>query len=192
MIEKEVFAQQFALLADRIGRPLAGPTQAAYYRQLSAELTTEQFVAAMTLAFRKWNGEYRNWPCVDQILELITPVEAPTLSASEAFEAVLAVTNDPRLAQAERRAKVQEMGAATMRAFLAAGGMRDFTDVLEADVTWLRKRFVEHYVDVCEHATASRQSELAIAEAEERVHTLIANVAKARAAPPERQISRPS
>lgn len=191
MIDKEIFLQQMALLADRIGRELSGPTQVEYHRQLSAALTNEQFVAAMTLAFRQWSGDYRTWPSPQQIVELIRPVAAPTLSAHEAFEQVLDVMNKPQLPINERRAAVQAMGASPLRAFIAAGGNREFIDVLEVDVPWLRKRFVEAYEHACANAEAEHEAMLAIGEADTRVQAMVSSIAAAKALPtkPQRRIA---
>jgi hypothetical protein len=183
MIDREMFKQHMALIADRIGRPLAGPTQVEYYRQLSPQLTTQQFVAAATLVFNTWSAEYRVWPSPQQIVELITPVAKPALTAAEAFERVLAATNDPRYPINEQRIKVQELGATAVRAFHAAGGMRDFRNVLESDVPWLRKRFVEAYELACENADAERTAALALNDAESRVAALVSSVASAKAMP---------
>lgn len=184
-IEQEIFKQQMALLADRVGRVLAGPTQVEYYRQLSAELTTEQFVAATTLAFRTWTAEFRNWPSPQQLIALIAPVSRATLSALEAFERVLSVTNNSAKYpdMAARREGVQALGQAVYRAFLAAGGLREFTGVLETDVPWLRKRFVEAYEAAAENVEAEQQAQLALGDADLRVAALIADVAKVRQMP---------
>lgn len=183
MIDPEIFKQQLALIADRIGRPLAGPTQVEYYRQLSAQLSTQQFVAAATLVFNTWSADYRNWPSPAQFVELITPVAKPALSAAEMFEQVLEATNDPRISVPESRIKVQSLGAAAVRAFNAAGGMRDFRDALEVDVPWLRKRFVEAYELACENADAERNATLALNDADQRVAAIIGSLAKDKAMP---------
>lgn len=188
MIDKEVFLQQMALLADRIGRTLAGPTQREYLRVLSSALSTEQFLAATTLAFSKWSGEFRAWPSPQQLIELVAPVAQPALTASEAFEVVLDVTNKPQLSHEERRRLVQELGASALRAFRAAGGLRDFDGVLESDIPWLRRRFVEAYENACEHADAERAATLAIGDADRRVAALVGGIAAAKALPPARKI----
>lgn len=183
MIDREIFLHQIALLADRIGRELSGPTQVEYHRQLSQVLTTEQFVAATALAFNTWPADYKTWPSPRQIIELIAPVAEPSLSANEAFERVLAITNQyaPTSSRAAQLAEVQALGANTIRAFRAVGGFRDFVNVLEADVVWLRRRFVEVYAHVCETADAEQQATLALGDAESRVQQLVSGIAKARA-----------
>jgi hypothetical protein len=183
MIDQAIFLRQMAVLADRIGRPLAGPTQADYHRILSAELTTEQFVAATTLALRTLDGKYRNWPSPQQLLELIAPVSAPTLTAEEAFEKVLEIANGYQVGQFTVKAKIQELGAATVRAYHAAGGWRDFANVLEADLPWLRKRFVQAYEESCKHADADRQATLALSGAHEQVQLLTSQLAAKLAMP---------
>ena len=191
MIDAEIFKQQLALLADRIGRPLAGPTQVEYYRQLSPRLTTQQFLAASTLVFNTWRAEYRNWPSPQQFVELIAPVARPTLSAVEAFERVLDATNDPRLTVAEQRVRVQELGAVTVRAFHAAGGMREFRNVLETEIAWLRKRFVGAYEMVCESADAEQAAAVALGDADARVAAITSSLATKMAMPAQKSISAP-
>jgi hypothetical protein len=173
MINKEVFAQRMGLLAGRIGRELEGAVQAEYYRHLAAMLTTEQFVAATAIAFATWDSAYRNWPSPKQLVEMVTPIATPALSAAEAFERVLAITNDPRIPIGERMPKIQAMGATTVRAFRAAGGRRDFENVLEDQVVWVRKRFVDAYADACDNADAERAANLALASASEQVAALV-------------------
>lgn len=189
-IDKEIFAQQMSLLAGRIGRTLEPPVFASYYAGLSAELSTERFVAAMAIAFRSWSGEYRTWPSTKQIVELIAPVPKPSLGGLEAFEKVLALTNDPRIERPAQLEAIQNLGALTMRAFRAAGGFRDFQNVLEADVPWVRKRFVEAYQAAAESAIAESQATLALEEADEKTRGLIAQLARAKQMPEPRSQQR--
>lgn len=186
-IDKEIFLQRMALLAGRIGRELEAPVQAEYYRQLSAELTTQQFVAAMGLAFNTWNAAYRTWPSPAQLVEMIAPVANPSLSAPEAFERVLAIASrHPQSPEfATRLADIQALGANTVRAFRAAGGFRDFQNVLESDLPWLRKRFVEIFDAVCETADSERTATLALASASEQVIALINSTAAKMPSMPE-------
>jgi hypothetical protein len=185
-IDKEIFAQQMALLAGRIGRNLEAPIFACYYSGLSAELSTERFVAAMTIAFRSWSGEFRTWPSPKQIIELIAPVPNPTLPAHEAFEKVLAITNDPRIERPAQLEQIQNLGALTMRAFRAAGGFRDFQNILEADIPWVRRRFVEAFTAATETAIAESQATLALEQSDEKTRGLIAQLAKAKQMPDPR------
>ncbi len=178
MIDREVFKQEIALLADRIGRTLAGPTQVEYYRILSAELSTEQFVAAMTLAFRNVTGEFRNWPSPAELVALITPVAASILTAAEAFERVLEIAADPRLDRPSKSARIQALGASAVRAFRAAGGFRELENVLEAEVRWVRRNFVEAYASSCENAEAERAATLALASTEDRIRQLVTATAE--------------
>jgi hypothetical protein len=179
VIDKEIFVQRIALLAGRIGRDLEGPVQAEYYVQLSAALTTEQFHAATAIAFHSWNAEYRNWPSPAQLIEYVVPVTKPSLSAAEAFDKVLKIASrHPASAGfATREQDIQLLGATTARAFRAAGGFREFTNALESDVPWLRKRFVELFEASCESAERDRAANLAIASANARVAALMGSVA---------------
>lgn len=52
MIDPDTFATAFAVIEERFGRPLSLPTKALYHRQLSEELTTQEFTAAMARVFR--------------------------------------------------------------------------------------------------------------------------------------------
>lgn len=189
MIEKEVFAQRMGLLAGRIGRELEAPVFREYYTQLSAMLTTQQFVAATALAFHTWSAEYRNWPSPKQLVELIAPVAQPELSAGEAYERVLSIAgryvHDP--AFATRMADIQRLGANTLRAFRAAGGFRDFSNPLESELPWLRKRFVEVYEATCAHAESEQAAQLALASADTQVAELSAATAAKLAMPNAKQ-----
>lgn len=188
MIDKSVFANQMGLLADRVGRQLHEATLREYFRHLSNALTTEQFVAATTLVFHAKSAEYRNWPSPREIIELIIPVERPAIGSAEMFEKVLAITNDPRIPIPDQRQRVQELGATAVRAFYAAGGFRDFRDVLEVDVTWLRKRFVEIYDTVCEFAEAEQTAQLAMNDATNRFATLANSIAAKLAMPQTKKL----
>jgi hypothetical protein len=194
-IDKEIFAQYMALLTERIGRTLSPPVYAEYYRALDAELTTEQFMGAATLAFRTWPAEYRNWPSPQQLVELIRPVAAPALSAADAFEQVLEIANRHLFHErfATRRADIQAIGVAALRAFNAAGGFRDLQNAPIDQVPWLRKRFVDAYTAACEHADAERDATLALEVADERMRQLVASTAGAlptvRATVPQKRIA---
>lgn len=192
MIDKTIFANQMGLLGDRIGRQLHDATIGEYYRHLSAALTTTQFVAATTLVFHAKSAEYRNWPSPAEIIELVTPIAKPTLSALEAFERVLEAMNDPRITPIAARERVQLLGSSAIRAFHAAGGRRDFWNILEDDVPWLRKRFVQAYEEASEHADAERAATLALSAADDRVQALTAAVANARSMPATKRLPEPS
>jgi hypothetical protein len=173
MIDQQVFLEKMAILADRIGRELAGPTQVEYWRLLSERLTTEEFVAAMSLAFRSISGEYRVWPTVDQLVELIAPVARPTLTAAEAFETVLGVWTNGIGSPAARLEQTMLLGAATVRAFRAAGGRRVFENILDDEVKWAKRAFVECYTAAIENADAERESRLALATADEELRRIV-------------------
>lgn len=188
MIDRFIFAHQMGILADRIGRDLKAPTLRAYYQALSDALTTEQFVAATTLAFRTISGDFRVWPAPAQLVEFIVPVTTPTLSAAEAFERVLAITNDPRIPVGERIPMIMELGAATVRAFRAAGGRREFENVDESQVKWLRRAFVEAYTAASESADAERTAAIALASASAQVQALVETTAEKLAMPESKRL----
>jgi len=180
-IDKDMFSQYMGLLAERIGRALSPPVYAEYFRALESELTTKQFIGAATLAFRTWPAEYRNWPSPQQLVEMVRPVAAPSLSGPEAFEKVLAIANrHPQMPEyATRRTDIQVLGAATLRAFVAVGGFRELTNVALDQVPWIRKRFVDAYDAACENAEAEKAADLALASADERMRQLVASTADA-------------
>jgi hypothetical protein len=189
VIDKEIFAQRMGLLAGRIGRELEGAVQAEYYRALSRMLTTEQFVAATALCFATWDSAYRNWPSPQQLVEMVTPVAEPSLSGAEMFERVFGIYNDPRLSIDQRKTQLQLLGATAVRAFHASGGRREFENVLEADVRWIRKTFVDAYESVTENAESERAANLALASASEAVRSLVDATAEKLAMPAARKIA---
>jgi hypothetical protein len=113
-------------------------------------------------------------------------VPNPTLPAHEAFEKVLAITNDPRIERPAQLEQIQNLGALTMRAFRAAGGFRDFQNILEADIPWVRRRFVEAFTAATETAIAESQATLALEQSDEKTRGLIAQLAKAKQMPDPR------
>jgi hypothetical protein len=188
MIDHEIFLQYMALLADRIGRPLAGPTQLMYHRELSAALSTEQFVAAATIAFNRWNAEFRTWPSPQQLIAMVMPSPETALSALEAFEQVLSATTDSRVPLPDAVATVETIGPAAARAFRAAGGIREFRGVLEQDLPWLRRRFVEAYEAAAEAIVNDRTAAHALTAANETVASLIADLSRPRQMPGARRL----
>lgn len=182
-IDKRIFANQMALVGDRIGRQLHAATLGEYYRHLTAALTTEQFVAATTIVFHAKSADYRNWPSPAEIIELVAPVAKPSLSALEAFERVLTLTSNQYGDRHQQLADVQAIGAAAIRAFRAAGGFRDFSSVLTSELPFLRNRFVEAYENACLYANAEQVATLALNDAGSRIAALVDGVARARSLP---------
>lgn len=191
MIDTEAFAQYMGLLSGRIGRELEAPVFAEYYRCLSEQLSTEQFIGAVTLAFRTWPAEYRNWPSPQQLVEMIRPVAAPAISAHEAFERVLEIANRHEFHErfGHRREDISALGAAALRAFVAAGGFRDLQNAPIDQVPWLRKRFVDAYTAACENAEAEQAAQLALTAGDERFRQLVASTAVALPAVPTKRIA---
>ena len=141
MIDRLAFAKVMGGFADKIGRAVAPETAEMYFDVLGEALTTDEFLAGARIVFRSHG--YNTWPSPEQFIAAAKPQTASTLTGAEAFEKVLSVTNDPRIA--DRNALILAMGPTVERAYRAAGGYREFANVLEADVKWLRKSFVEAY-----------------------------------------------
>lgn len=166
MIDPAVFAKVMGGFADKIGRALAPETSAMYYDVLSESLDSTEFLAGARIVFR--NHSYNTWPAPHQFIDAVKPKGSALLDGQEAFDRLLGSQHPDRLALG--------MGPAVMRAFRAAGGKREFTDVLEQDVKWLRQRFVEHYEHAAKVADAEGQANLALAAVDPLARSLIENV----------------
>jgi hypothetical protein len=154
VIDKTTFASVMGAFADRIGRAIAPPTAELYYAELSDALTTEEFVAGARVVFR--THQFNTWPAPQQFIDAAKPKPKPDLAALEAFEKVLGIMQSGGGLDglARRLERVAALGTVVDRAYRAAGGTREFNDVLTVDVPWLRKRFVEAFTDaVAEEAS---------------------------------------
>jgi hypothetical protein len=59
VIDRDTFAGWMRAFSERLGRPLSAQTQAAYYAELSARLTTDEFTAGARVLFgRDLYGQY--------------------------------------------------------------------------------------------------------------------------------------
>lgn len=145
MIERTAFAKIMGVFADRIGRALAPATAEAYYDALSDQLTTDQFLAGARIVFR--SHQFNTWPAPQQFIDAAQPRPAAALAAAEAFELSLEIMGDSRVPILERKARVLSLGPTAARAFIAAGGIREFNLLPLDQVPWLRKRFVEAWQD---------------------------------------------
>lgn len=187
-IDRVAFARVMGGFADRIGRPLAPETADMYLDVLSEALTTEEFLAGARIVFR--THRFNTWPAPEQFVEAVKPQSAPELAAAEIFERVLAIAANAYRPYSERLAEITALSAVAARAYHAAGGRRDFETVLEADVPWLRKRFVERYEEAMDEAAKRHQAHVALAAVEPTVHALITDTANRLGMPDSRRAVR--
>lgn len=169
MIDQGQFGLIMASFADRIGRPLATFTARMYYDVLSAELTTEEFLAAARVVFK--THAYNTWPAPQQFIAAVKPQNDPALTGAEFFELIVG-RNDPRRV-------ATSLGPIALRAFEIAGGNREFSGVLECDVHFLRRRFVDAFVAASSEGEAQGQARVALANVDPKAAALIGQTAKA-------------
>lgn len=169
MIDPQTFAHVMGAFADRIGRALAPATASLYFDTLSPVLTTEQFIAGARIVFRA--HQFNTWPAPQQFIDAATPTGDARLSAAEAFERVLSAATTPRLERAEREMRIAEVGDVAIRAYRAAGGWRTFCGILDDEVKWARRDFIDAYERLCsdEAKRATAQAALASAGSDEVV-----------------------
>jgi hypothetical protein len=179
VIDRLSFAKVMGGFADRVGRALAPETAEMYYDVLSSALTTTEFLAGARIVFR--SHAYNTWPAPQQFIAAAKPEAAAKLTGSEVFEKVLALTNDPRIT--DHAQQVAALGPIVERAYRAAGGYREFRDVLEADVKWIRKLFVENYELAESAALREQDAALSLSAVDGSVAGLIEHVAAARSLP---------
>lgn len=146
MIDRIAFAKVMGGFADKIGRALAPETSEMYFDVLTSALETEEFLAGARIVFR--SHVYNTWPAPQQFIDAAKPKAAAALSGAEAFERVLDLTNQPQRDWSIRHAELLMLGPVVERAFRAVGGRRELDGILEADVPFARRRFLEAY----EHA----------------------------------------
>lgn len=166
MIDPAAFAKVMGAFADKIGRPLQADTAALYYDVLSEALDSNEFLAGARVVFR--NHSYNTWPAPHQFIDAVKPKGSPALDAGDAFEKLIGAQHPDRIALG--------LGPVAMRAFRAAGGRREFTAVLESDVHWLRRRFVEAYEHAARVHDAEGQAHVALAAVDPSAVALIDDV----------------
>lgn len=159
MIDRVAFARVMGGFADRIGRALAPETAEMYFDVLASALTTDEFLAGARIVFR--THRYNTWPEPEQFIAAAKPLPVAALSGAEAFEQVLSLANDPRIA--DRNTRIACLGPLVERAYRAAGGYREFANVLEADVKWLRRSFIEAYEMAADSAARTNDAATSLA-----------------------------
>jgi hypothetical protein len=140
MIDATKFAAWMAALTDRFNRPLLPGTQQAYYATLSAELTTEEFERAASLAFR----DETFWPSPRVIVEKVHPPVNVKASASEAFEGIRQAIMDfggPHVASQ----LAPNLPPPAKRALRAIGGAYAVGMASYTELPHLARRFTEVY-----------------------------------------------
>lgn len=162
MIDTQTFAHWMGVLSDRCNRPLAAPTQRAYFEVLSRQLTTAEFIAGAERCFETCTF----WPAPKEIVDAAKPIGSPELEGAELFNEILRWNGHPQLmAVAERR-----LPSPALRAFLAAGGPAKFRTLTEAEAPFVRKAFVAAYIAAASLAAEAERAGEAVARVEARHH----------------------
>lgn len=142
MIDKKIFATAMSILADRFNRPLHEATIRAYRDVLSRDLTTEEFVAAVDLAFR----DCTFWPSPREIIEFVKPVPDLNLEAARAFDEVLGLGFPHPAGTCWSRETIETtVGEYAAKAFSAIGAQGRLRNISADDMPWARREFVTAY-----------------------------------------------
>jgi hypothetical protein len=187
VIDRHAFAKVMGGFADKIGRALAPETSEMYYDVLSESLTTDEFLAGARIVFR--THAYNVWPPAQLFIDAIKPKEQAKLSAAEVFERVLEIAAPSGVPFADRDARIVALGPLAVRAFRAAGGRREFEDVLEADVKWIRKAFIDAYDMATTESVSERDARVALAAVDATIAPLIQSTAAALSLPKREFVS---
>lgn len=177
-MDREAFARVMGFFSDKIGRPLLPPTYDLYFETLSESLTTEEFLAGARIVFK--THQFNTWPAPQQFVDAVRPPTAHGLDAAELFEKCLRIVGHHGMVNAVKaKAEIDALGEPVARAFRAAGGFRDFVNVLETQVAFLRQRFVEAYeaATVAEDQKARAIAALDRGALDPRVQGLVRSVA---------------
>lgn len=140
-IDRQEFASWMSVLADRIGRSLKPPTVNAYYAILSGQLTTTEFVAAMTLAVER----SRFWPSPAEIVEFVKPRQDTSLAAAESLNAIRERIHRAGGIQFVKRDLYDDLNPSARRALSAVGGFGAISNVSESEWPFLQKRWSDAY-----------------------------------------------
>jgi hypothetical protein len=188
VIDRKVFAGVMGGFADRFGRALAPATADMYYDILAAELTTEEFLAGARIVFQKHT--YNAWPAPQLFIDAAKPKPAPKLSGAEIFERILSIDGNIYTPIGERVRAIALLGPVAERAYRAVGGRREFENVLEDDVKWLRQRFLEVFESAASNEAAQREAAVAFAALDPAAKDLVSDLASKLVAPEPKQIER--
>lgn len=133
MIDRRVFAEQFAMLEDRFNREFSKDSKAMYYEVLSDELSTEEFQVAVRDIFR--SATY--FPKPDDFVEAVQGDEQQkALEDWEKVEDVFLNLASPDDLSPEGRRTVKLMG-----------GWRQIGKASDSDWPHVRKEFLRLYGD---------------------------------------------
>lgn len=188
MIDRMQFARVMGGFADRIGRALAPATAEMYYAVLTRALDTAEFVAGAEVVFG--THQFNTWPAPQQFIDAAKPPEAVALVGGELFERVLSIAANAYRPSAERESEIAALGPDAVRAYRAAGGRREFENVLESDVKWLRRTFCENYVAAVTEG-GLRRSHVSLPASDTPAGQLIADTANRLTMPPLRALPKP-
>lgn len=186
MIERESFAVVMAGFADRFGRALSPATAEMYYELLSGALSTEEFLAGARILFQ--HHPYNAWPPPQAFIDAVKPKAAAKLNAAEVFEHILSIDSNVYTPIDERFQKILALGPVAVRAYRAAGGRREFENVLVDDVKWLSNRFVEAFEAASAEDAAQTEARIALEAVDPAAAQLIAQTATKLGAPIAKQL----
>lgn len=143
MIDTAIFGRLMGAFADRIHKPLGDDALALYYATLSAELTTEQFQAAMTAIFR--DHVFATWPAPAEIIDRGRPSRRLDRVA-EWTQLETALRRDEYSRTLPQLRKT--VSEAALSTFLAIGGVRRWMDGNDWRREAMRTEFLECYEDM--------------------------------------------
>lgn len=145
MIEPQIFARLMGAFGERIGKALSADALAMYSAILSAELTTEEFQAAMQHVFR--NHEWNTWPSPKQIIESVKPNdELKAATAWDALDLEMRCLSHLPTAEVMQALDARLEDKVALQTFAALGGPRRFraatTEYLKSE---MRREFLREY-----------------------------------------------
>lgn len=152
MIDPAEFERGIALLASTFPQSrVDGPLSLAYYRVLSPDLSTAEFVAAVGRVM----ATERFWPSPAVILAAAGKSRAASvgesatrLEAQAAFGALRSIAEKTIHGPSWRADRIApELGDCALSAFRAIGGQARLRELAAADEHWARKDFITAYED---------------------------------------------
>lgn len=162
-INRGIFASYMAVLGERIGKEISGPTQNVYRAAFDRhDMTDAEFISAAQGIFEHWTGF--GLPSVDEFLRYARPVALPRSDAIEALRAVAAAVGKREAANLEDKR--------VLAAWRAVGGASVILNASESEWPHLERRWVAAFTDTGDLETRTAEAEERIARAQRQLGEL--------------------
>jgi hypothetical protein len=169
-LSPDAFSQGMTAIQDR-WKPLQPATLAMYYARLRDCLIDAEFIAACALSL---DLQQYHLPSPKQLMQLAHPEPSAKIEAEDTYNRLLHMCRCQPWQTIQSRA----FSETTWRAIGAAGGLRAIALAEPQDAPHVKRRFVEAFIDLREHATRTADVHAALAAVDPRARALIQHTSK--------------